>query len=160
MGGPVSSLTAAQLAEMRVLWETAPEMSAAAIGEQIGCTKGMVIGRAYRGKWKPRGVRWRKKKPSRLIVESPAKPALALIGGGNGSLLDRLDALHAAMDAVLAANPVTYRTPTPAEARGVPFSFRKSNSAPGDAKTPVHDEGGGRMRRRREVVGTRNNRER
>ena len=71
------------LAQMRALWEGSPELSAKAIGERFGVSKMVVIGQAQRRQWKPRR-------------ESPgAEP--------KSKIFTRLDALHARMDAVLAA---------------------------------------------------------
>lgn len=69
------------LADMRALWEGSPELSAAKIGARLGVTKNVVIGRADRGRWNPR--------------MNPNLIALTTIH-------QRLDAIHAALDRVLA----------------------------------------------------------
>ena len=51
MANPLTNLTAADLADMRRLWETEPDIGAAAIGAMFGVTKNVVIGRAHRGRW-------------------------------------------------------------------------------------------------------------
>ena len=73
------SLTPAQQAEVRVLWETCPEITAEAIGARFSVTKNVVIGLSYRRGWSQR------------------RP------GKHTNTLGRLAALHAMMDVELRA---------------------------------------------------------
>lgn len=81
MGGVPSSVTADQLAEMRRLWETEPGLSARDIGARFGVSRNAVIGHANRRGWPPR----------RAVGPKPT------------TIFTRLAALHAGIDAVLAA---------------------------------------------------------
>lgn len=89
------TLSPDQLARMRALWENSPELTAVAIGERFGVTKGVVIGHADRRGWVARPApvaiaNWR-------AGTKPAAPAPSTI-------FTRLDALHATFDQVLAAS--------------------------------------------------------
>ena len=76
-----SKYDADTLDRMQALWEHAPELSAARIAERFdNMTKNAVIGHANRRYWKPRRV----------------------AGPEPTTLNQRLDAIHAALDAVLA----------------------------------------------------------
>lgn len=76
-------------AAMRVLWETS-DLTAALIGERFGISKNAVIGLAGRGEWIPRGG------------SNQPPPS---------TLMQRMDALHATMDALLAATRGIGRVP-------------------------------------------------
>lgn len=77
----MTALSPDTLAEMRALWEGSLELSATKIGARLGVTKNVVIGRASRGGWQRRGA------------DLPPPPT---------RIHQRLDALHAALDRVLA----------------------------------------------------------
>lgn len=79
----MTALSPDALARMRALWEGSPELSAAVIGERFGVSKGAVIGRADRGGWTPR--------QSPIVFRIPPT-----------TIYQRIDALHAALDRVLA----------------------------------------------------------
>ncbi len=68
-------------ARIRAVWEGSPELSAAEIGGRFGMTKNAILGLAHRGGWAPRAI---------ASITEPR------------TLLDRMDAEHARMDAVLA----------------------------------------------------------
>lgn len=70
----------ALLIPMQHLWEEAPELSVTDIGKRLGVSKNTVIGQAHRRNWKRRRV----------------------TGSEPTTLHDRMDALDAALNAVLA----------------------------------------------------------
>jgi len=77
-----SKYSAATLARMQALWENAPELSSAQIAVRFDMTKNAIIGHANRRGWKPRGSQ------RKTVGLSP--------------LAQRLDAINARMDLVLA----------------------------------------------------------
>ena len=85
----------AVLARMRELWDTRSDMSAAAIALELGVTKNVVMGRASRGGWSSR-EHLRSVGSGRDVGPEPR------------TLFQRLDALDAALDAVLAQYPSGY----------------------------------------------------
>ena len=63
---------------LRYLWEECPELPAARIADLAGTTRNTVVGRAWRKRWRPR------------------RPEVT-----TSTMIERLDVLHAAMDAVV-----------------------------------------------------------
>lgn len=84
------------LPKMQVLWETS-DLTAAQIGERLGVSKNVVIGQAGRRGWV---------KGNDHTEGDRLKPIT--------TMMQRLDALHATLDAVLRDNPIVRR---PAEPR-------------------------------------------
>ena len=72
------------LAQMRRLWDERPELSAAKIGERFGITGDAVKGLALRRGWAPRGTPRERAEPRTTFAQ-------------------RIDAMHARMDEMLAA---------------------------------------------------------
>jgi hypothetical protein len=122
-------LSPATLAEMRRLWEEEPELTAAAIGELYGVTKNTVIGQAYRRGWLPRGpsasgpiARTRvdgKRVP--IAKLTPVERAIVQFRWRRRvvTMPQRLDALHADLDRVLAATTGVGRVPNVPKLRRV-----------------------------------------
>lgn len=82
-GNAVSRISLELQDDARRLWQDT-ELSASAIGAQLGTTKNTVLGLAHRRGWGLRGV--------------PLEPEPTTLG-------QRMDALNATMDAVLRENP-------------------------------------------------------